>query len=125
MKYLDKAGLAFLWEKIVAMIPDWVGDSKPTYTALEVGAAVPSRAVGITLSAADWMDGRQTVAVQEGMAPHCNAIVGLAQAATSQQVTSAGNAKLMATAQDLGLLTVTAFGTVPTIDIPITIMMVG
>lgn len=124
MKYLDKAGLAFLWEKIVKMIPDWVGESKPTYTALEVGAAAPSQAVDIALPAAGWANGRQIVSVQ-GMSPDCNAIIGLAQTATAQQVASAASANLMATAQDAGVLTVTAFGTVPSIDIPITIMMVG
>jgi len=50
-------------------------------------------------------------------------IVFPSQSTTEEQLTAIGLANLLVTAQDTGALTVTAFGAVPVIDLPIFIML--
>ena len=60
----------------------------------------------------------QTITVQ-GMTPNSNGILGLPTSATSAQRAAASVAQLAPTAQGTNSLTITADGTVPTIDIPV------
>lgn len=45
------------------MLPKWIGDTKPTYTASEVGAATKPKRVSVTLTASDWDTNKKTQTV--------------------------------------------------------------
>lgn len=45
-----------------AVVPDWVGDTKPVYTCAEVGAAPPSTALTLALPASGWSENVLTAA---------------------------------------------------------------
>lgn len=124
--------------------------NKPTYTAAEVGAqakitasgilkgtgsavqkavagtdyAAPSQVKTATLSGSGWSNGSQTVAVS-GLSASAKGTIGLAPTATTAQVKAASAALLMLTSQASGSVTVKAHGTVPTVDVPIQIIIVG
>ena len=51
--------------------------------------------------------------------------VGLASTATSEEIDAAAAAKIMCTAQDTGSITLTCYGTTPTINIPILVVNWG
>lgn len=44
-------------------LPKWIGDTKPTYTASEVGAATKPKRVSVTLKAYDWDTSKKTQTV--------------------------------------------------------------
>ena len=76
-----------------------------------------------TLTAAGWSDGVQSLAVS-GVTATANGSLRIAQSATDEQFAAWGAAQPRVTAQAAGSLTVKAAGTVPTIDIPVEVMMV-
>ena len=76
-----------------------------------------------TLTAAGWSNGVQTLAVS-GVTASANGSLRIAQSATDEQFAAWGAAQPRVTAQAAGSLTVKAAGTVPTIDIPVEVMMV-
>ena len=59
----------FQWSKggliLIAynMLPKWIGDTKPTYTASEVGAADKPKRVSVTLTASGWDTSKKTQTV--------------------------------------------------------------
>lgn len=75
-----------------------------------------------TLAAASWNNGSQTVSFT-GLTANQNAVIGLAQTSTVEQDTAAAKAKLKVTAQAAGSVTVAANGTVPTVDIPLALIL--
>lgn len=145
------AGTDYVKTETDPTVPAWAkAANKPTYTAAEVGAqakitasgilkgtgsavqkavagtdyAVPSQVKTATLSGSGWSNGSQTVAVS-GLSASANGTIGLAPTATTEQVQAAASALLMLTAQASSSVTVRAHGTVPSVDIPIQILIVG
>lgn len=95
-----------------------------TITAADVGAASGSTSVNATLTARGWSSFKQTISVPNLGATQ-NGIVGLAQSATSTQRKSAREAGLNVVAQAAGSLTIEVDGYLPTVDIPITVILMG
>ena len=87
--------------------------------------AGPSVSVSATLTAAGWdADAKtQTVSV-EGVTATANGSLRIAQSATDDQFTAWGAAQPRVTAQADGSITVKLAGTVPTIDIPVEVLIV-
>lgn len=81
--------------------------------------------VNATLYAEDWKSTPATQRVYvSDVTTDAEGDIGLAPTATAEQVTAAASAMLLATSQGEGVVIVTAFGTVPTIDIPIIVRVV-
>ncbi len=76
-----------------------------------------------TLTAAGWSNGLQTLAVS-GITTSSNGSLRIAQSATDEEFEAWGAAKPRVTAQAAGALLVRAAGTVPTIDIPVELVIV-
>ena len=76
-----------------------------------------------TLTAVGWSNGVQTLAVS-GVTASANGSLRIAQSATDQQFAAWGAAQPRVTAQAAGSLTVKAVGTVPTINIPVEVVIV-
>ena len=87
--------------------------------------AGPSVSVSATLTAAGWdADAKtQTVSVA-GVTATANGSLRIAQSATDEQFSAWGAAQPRVTTQAAGTLTVKAAGTVPTIDIPVEVLIV-
>ena len=87
--------------------------------------AGPSVSVSATLTAAGWdADAKtQTVSVA-GVTATANGSLRIAQSATDDQFTAWGAAQPRVTAQADGSITVKLSGTVPTIDIPVEVLIV-
>ena len=87
--------------------------------------AGPSVSVSATLTAAGWdADAKtQTVSVA-GVTATANGSLRIAQSATDDQFTAWGAAQARVTAQADGSITVKLAGTVPTIDIPVEVLIV-
>ena len=87
--------------------------------------AAPSVGVAATLTAAGWdADAKtQTVSVA-GVTATANGSLRIAQSATDEQFTAWGAAQPRVTAQADGSITVKLAGTVPTIDIPVEVLIV-
>ena len=76
-----------------------------------------------TLTAAGWSDGVQSLAVS-GVTATANGSLRIAQSATDEQFAAWGAAQPRVTAQTAGSLTAKAAGAVPTIDIPVEVIIV-
>ena len=87
--------------------------------------AGPSVGVSVTLSASGWdADAKtQTVSVA-GVAAGTNGSLRIAQSATDEQFAAWGAAQPRVTAQANGSITVKLAGTVPTMDIPVEVLIV-
>ncbi len=102
----------------------YTGTETQFYTAL---AAVENKAdksvsATATLTAAGWSNGVQTLAVS-GVTAAANGSLRIAQSATDEQFEAWGAAQPRVTAQAAGRLTVKAVGTVPTINIPVEVIV--
>ena len=87
--------------------------------------AAPSVGVTATLRASGWNANAKTQTVSvSGVTATTNGSLRIAQSATDEQFTTWGAAQLRVTAQAAGTLTVKATGTVPTIDIPVEVLIV-
>lgn len=92
-----------------------------------LGAAAKSTTITATLTAAGWAGSgpfTQTLTVAD-LAADGNGSMGLAQTATAAQREAARDAMLSVTAQAAGTLTVTADGDKPTVDIPVSVVLIG
>ena len=76
-----------------------------------------------TLTAAGWSDGVQSLVVS-GVTASANGSLRIAQSATDEQFAAWGAAQPRVTAQAAGTLTVKAAGAVPTVDIPVEVVIV-
>ena len=103
------------------------GDGAGGVTAAVKGTdyAGPSVSVSATLTAAGWdADAKtQTVSVA-GVTATANGSLRIAQSATDDQFTAWGAAQPRVTAQANGSITVKLAGTVPTMDIPVEVLIV-
>lgn len=87
--------------------------------------AAPSVGVTATLRASGWAAGAKTQTVSvSGVTATTNGSLRIAQSATDEQFTAWGAAQPRVTAQAAGTLTVKVTGTVPTIDIPMEVLIV-
>lgn len=84
--------------------------------------APPSQSITATLTAAGWADNAQTLTVS-GVTTTSNGLLRIAQTATAEQFTAWGAALPRITAQAAGSITVTIAGTVPTVDIPVEVII--
>ena len=98
------------------------GDSVETALSNKAGK---STGVSVTLQASGWdADAKtQTVSVA-GVTATANGSMRIAQSATDEQFTALGAAKPRVTAQADGSITIKLAGTVPTIDIPVEVLIV-
>ena len=99
-----------------------------TQTTLNTAiATTKSKTVPATLFASNWTGASApytyTLAVTD-VTVSSNGVLRIAQSATDEQFTAWGTAQLRVTAQAAGTLTVKATGTVPTIDIPVEVLIV-
>lgn len=86
--------------------------------------AIKSSSVEVTLTSSAWSSGAQTVSVT-GLGATQNGVVGVSKSATADQREAARAAALSVTAQAAGSLTITADGDVPTVNIPLTVTLMG
>lgn len=92
-----------------------------------IDASIAPVSVSATATAAGWSNDTpptQTIAVN-GAATDKSVVVGIASSVTSAQYSAAKNAKIVCTAHGTDTITLTAFGTAPTMDIPITVLILG
>ncbi len=82
-----------------------------------------SVSAAVALTAAGWSNGVQTLAVSSVTASN-NGSLRIAQSATDEQFAAWGAAQPRVTAQAAGTLTVKAAGAVPTVDIPVEVVIV-
>ena len=99
-----------------------------TQTTLNTAiATTKSKTVPATLFASNWTGASApytyTLAVTD-VTVSSNGVLRIAQSATDEQFTAWGAAQPRVTAQAAGTLTVKATGTVPTIDIPVEVLIV-
>lgn len=90
-------------------------------TALKTNNSAP---VAVTLTVDGWSNGSQSVAV-EGLGAGKNGVIGLAQNITKEQRDAAIDAELYIRSQNGGTLVIGAYGTVPVVDVPLSILLIG
>ena len=88
---------------------------------IKVGA---SKSVNVLLLKRNWVDREQTVTVA-GLKEDQNGTVALSQDCTLDEYEAARNASIMVTGQATNSLTFTVNGDTPTIDIPITVILLS
>ena len=89
------------------------------------GEVASSISVSVTLSASGWDEGTKTQTVSvSGVTTTANGSLRIAQSATDEQFTAFGAAQPRVTAQANDSITVTLSGKVPTIDIPVEVLIV-
>lgn len=103
-------------------LPKWIGDSKPTYTASEVGAATKPKRVSVTLTASGWNSSAKTqvVAVSGVLADESAQVIQPIPALASQSAYYA--AGILATGQAKDHVTFTA-ATIPTTNLNIYVVV--
>ena len=95
------------------------------YVGSMIDAAIGGDSVSATLSASGWNANTKTQTVSvAGVTASSNGSLRIAQSATDEQFTAWGAAQPRVTAQAAGTLTVKVAGTVPTIDIPVEVLIV-
>ena len=121
--------VAFVWTKYTTLsevanktLPTWIEDTKPTYTASEVGAATKPKRVSVTLTASGWNSSAktQTVTVNGVLADESAQVIQPIPAIASQSAYNA--AGILATGQAANSITFTA-STVPTADLSVYIVI--
>lgn len=81
-----------------------------------------SKSINATLSGEGWIEQSQTVTVT-GVTANSNGCIGVASTIDSAALKAATAAKLIITGQGENTITVKATGTVPTVDIPVTVVV--
>ena len=103
------------------------GDGAGGMTAAVKGTdyAAPSVGVSVTLTASGWNENAKTQTVSvSGVTATANGSLRIAQSATDEQFAAWGAAQPRVTAQANSSITVKLAGTVPTIDIPVEVLIV-
>ena len=78
--------------------------------------------LSLTAAAANWTNGAQTLTAT-GVTASNNIIVGIGGSLTSEQHQAAVDAAIVCTAQAANSITLTAFGTIPEVDIPVNVLI--
>ncbi|GHU70087.1 hypothetical protein FACS1894184_15050 [Clostridia bacterium] len=100
-----------------------IGDGATTWNSLPY-ISTGTQAVSVTLAASGWSNKAQTRAIS-GVSANTHGIMMLGQNVTAAQYEALAKAQIAVTGQGSGTVTLTAFGDVPAIDIPLTLMIVG
>lgn len=98
-----------------------------TYDIRDTSKAVPSSALSLTLAAGSWSSATpptQTVTAT-GVTATNNVIVSFASTITAEQLNDVYDGKIFCSAQGENSLTFVCYGTEPTENIPITVLIVG
>lgn len=82
-----------------------------------------SKAVSGILLASKWENGKQTVHI-DGVQQNSNGIIGLSQSVSDAEMSAAQSAELYVCDQGVNTVTIAVFGSVPTIDIPIVVILI-
>lgn len=94
----------------------------------DAGKDAVTSAVALTILSTDWTGDAApytaTVACN-GVTADNHIIVGAGGALTAEQQAAMAAAMIVCTGQDVNSITLSAFGTVPTIDLPVNVMIVG
>ena len=117
--YKPPAGIFnWFWHKVTACINE-------LQTRLEEMSAADSIIINDTLVTASWVDNNYTW--KNNNIVSANQIVELIprQNITAEQLESLQTANIVGTSQATGSITMTAFGEIPTIDIPVTFIIRG
>lgn len=111
-----------LYSEVMKTLPKWIEDTKPTYTASEVGAATKPKRVSVTLTASGWNSSAktQTVTVNGVLADESAQVIQPIPAIASQSAYNA--AGILATGQAANSITFTA-STVPAADLSVYIVI--
>lgn len=91
------------------------------------GKASPSSSLSLSAAAGSWTSATpqtQTITAT-GVTASNNIIVSIASTATSEQIDAAASAKLLCTAQASNSITMTCYGTKPTVNIPLQVVILG
>ena len=89
------------------------------------GEIASSSSVLVTLSASEWdTNSKSQTASVAGVTATANGSIRISQSATDEQFTSWGAAQPRVTAQANDSITITLSGTIPTIDIPVEVLIV-
>lgn len=97
-----------------------------TYDGYATSKANVSTTVAVTLSASDWSGSTSIVKTVSGVTATNNVSVGLSQSATKEQLEAFGAAMIWCTSQGANALTFAALsGEAPTVDLPITVVILG
>lgn len=83
---------------------------------------VKSKSLNIVLEASKWEGNTYTIA-DESITANCDGMLNLANNITTEQYEAAANASMRISSQTNGSLVITADGTVPTIDIPVNLLI--
>lgn len=93
-------------------------------TPADIGAATPASELTAILPASGWAGNTNTVSDLTKVTVNSKGAVSVADSASAEQRTAARAAQLHKTGQAAGSITITADGVIPSIDIPITILLV-
>ena len=88
------------------------------------GVTEYSKHVAAALSPSAWSGNAQRVAMP-GLTSGHNGVAAFSQSMTPEQYVAAVNAQLRVTSQENGYLTITAYGTVPSVTIPIDVILLA
>lgn len=83
-----------------------------------------SRSIALTIPTSTWINGENTIPV-DGLSANSNGIIGCSAAITAEQLAAAKLAELSISGQSDGNITIKASGTVPSVDIPVTLTIIG
>lgn len=123
---LEDAGAA---EKVQKNLDSHIGDKDNPHgvTPSQIGAAVPSRSVDVTLLASSWSSANPPtlMVTVSGLGAAQNGTIGIAKGATQAQRKAAAAAQIGIQSQAAGSLTLVADGTKPSINIPATVILLG
>ena len=114
----------------VGIVDDNAGSSSKMVWSIDKNAsvyAVKSKTASVTAAAGSWSSSfpsTQTLTVQ-GVTSSNLIIVGLASDATSDQIEAAGNAAIRCTAQGANSITLTAYGSTPNENLPVSVVILG
>lgn len=108
------------------------GDTDKTWSADKLTDELASRAaessvLNLTAAAGAWTSATpptQTISAT-GVTASNNIIVGIGSGATSEQLDAAAAAKILCTAQGTNSITLTCYGTEPSVNIPLTVLILG
>jgi hypothetical protein len=88
------------------------------------GGSSAVSSISIMLTAADWTEGAQVLR-NEAIQPGAYGLILLAQGASLAQYDAFAAVKPLVSAQAAGSITVSALGTIPAIDLPIQLILLG
>lgn len=100
-------------------------DGADPITPAAIGAAAKSLApISVMLAAASWASGTYTISIS-GLAADANVEIIPSPAITAAQMEALQGANIIGTAQAAGSVTLTAFGDVPEINVPVHVIVRG